>query len=195
MADLRSDDFRLARLLLLSHIDPLIVVEVANTAARHPKQVGLRNAVLFGTKVDPQLYSLLRQLVSGAISESFLHDMVEVITQAHIPNVDMEGLIVLGSLIPEWQVTPTPDGHRACGALHGPDGLCDLMMQPMMAFCNVFAALAEIWVKIAANVDLAKQARYRTNQPSFFDARLENLIRKELGLPTELVHGLMMNVP
>jgi hypothetical protein len=181
MVELNSDDFAATKLFLLSHVDPLYVVEILDRAAQHPHVAATPNTILFGTNVHPALRSLLRRLIAGALSDDFLRDLIDVISQSRL-NVDFAGLDVLRGLYPTMEVTDqlSPQHEQFTGAVRTTDAVCDLLLQPLMAFGNFFNSLAGEWPEIAANPELSAQVYYRTNQSNFFRARLENRIRLEL---------------
>lgn len=196
MVELRPDDFAGTRLFLFSHVDPLFVREITDRAFQDPAAVAIPNTLLFGSQVDLSLHLLLRRLVAGALDRVFLENLLKVVTQSRT-SVDFAGLRVLSQLDSTFTVleAPAPHNEQFAGAVLTNDAACDLLLQPLMAFSNFFNALAGDWPRIAANPDLSPQVYYRTNQSSRFRARLENRIRRELGMATTLLDSLILNIP
>jgi hypothetical protein len=185
-----------SRAFLLAHVDPMFAEEVMNRAARNPKLAAHPNAVIFGENVPHPLQALLRSIVSAALDASFLSDLCDVIEHARTPGY-ISGLRVIRQLPSTFVVTMPPPPHDVvtCGAVTAPDAVCDLLVQPLMAFVNLFVGLSTQWVQLADDPELAKKVFYRTNMATHVEARLENRIRLTLGLTTTLHEGGILNVP
>jgi len=196
MVELNSDDFVATKLFMLSHVDPLYVIEITDRVAQRPDLAATPNLVLFGTNVHVALRSLLRRLITGALDDKFLNDLFDVILQSRL-RVNFAGLDVLRGLDPTLEVLdpPPPYDDQFTGTMRAADPFCDLLLQPLMAFGNFFNSLAGEWPGFAANPELAAQVYYRTNQPNFFRARIENRIRLELGLTNRLMNSFIVNIP
>jgi hypothetical protein len=196
MSNLRPSDIAGTREFLLSHVDPLFAIEVADRAAHQPGIATHPNMVLFGSGVVPPLQPMLRELVGGALDEAFVNDLCDVLEHSRV-HLDLAGLRVLRGLSSRLTVTepPPPHDRSGSGAVAAPDAVCDLLIQPLMAFCSLYVDLSAEWVKLAEDPELTKQVFYRTNQSSYFEARLENLIRRALGLATEFSESYIVNIP
>lgn len=196
MSDLRPSDIAGTREFLLSHLDPLFAIEVADRAAHQPGIASHPNSVLFGSGVAPPLQPMLRALVAGALDDAFVNDLCDVLEHSRV-DLDLAGVRALRGLNSSFTVTvpPPPHDRVCCGAVAAPDAVCDLLIQPLMAFCSLYVDLSAEWVKLAEDTGLTKQVFYRTNQPSYFEARLENLIRRALGLTTGFSEGHTLNLP
>lgn len=196
MVELNSEDFGATKLFLLSHVDPLYVIEITDRASQDPSVAATPNTILFGTNVHVALRPLLRRLIVGALGDDFLRDLLQVMSQSRL-RVDFAGLDVLKGLDPTIEVldAPPPYHEQFTGAVRAADAACDLLLQPLMAFGNFFNSLAGEWPGIAANPELSAQVYYRTNQSNFFRARLENRIRLELGLTNRLMESFVLNIP
>jgi hypothetical protein len=70
--------------------------------------------------------------------------------------------------------------------LTGADAVCDLIMQPLMAFSNLVVFMSTGWETLPLNRENPRHVYYRTNQTSHFYARLENRIRLALGFTGSL---------
>ena len=81
------------------------------------------------------------------------------------------------------------------GAMSGTDAACDLLLQPLQAFSDLFKHLASLWIRIVGEPDLAGRVYLRTNLAYHFEAGLENRIRLALGLSPELLEGCVVNIP
>jgi hypothetical protein len=184
---LRADDFVGVNLFLLSHIDPLFAVEIADRAFRSPQTAARMSTVLFGEYVHPSLRALLCRLVGGALELDFVPEAISVVSQSSL-EVNLAGLDVIAHLPARLQVFNRSPEHPddLAGALTAPDAICDLLMQPLMAFSDLFSAIAGDWPKMASDPQFRASAFYVTNQSSFFRARVETLIALELGVPLRL---------
>jgi hypothetical protein len=186
------------RQILLSHLDPIFLVDVADRCARHPDAFSVPNVAYFGGGLDPALRPLLCGLLAEGLAPPFFDLAVTVIEQARL-SIDFAGLDVIRHLDPTIAVAPPEptDPPDIAGRIVAADALCDLLLQPLMAFCGLFYRLAAGPLALRANPEMAAQVFYRTTRPSYAEARLEVLIREQLGLNIEnpAESDQIMNVP
>lgn len=187
---LKPSDHNALRLYLLSHVDPHVTAKVAQRALSNSSSIVEPNVLLFGTEIVTVLYPLVREMIAGACQSTIVEDLASMI-ELSSPTTPLEGIEALRALNPELKVSPPsriiPDGFA--GALHAPDAICDLLLQPLMAFCDLFSHFASTWHQIATNAHLKNRTYLRTSQVDFFTARTENLVRLNLGhqyIPTEV---------
>lgn len=199
MIDLASDaEGVLVRQFLLAHLDPVAAVAVVDRAGEHRTASAASNVVFFGMDVDPALHRLLRRMLAGGVAPPFAELAVTVIEQARL-SVVVTGLVAIREMDDEIVVAPPEDADPAgiAGRIVAADALCDLLIQPVRAFCDMFYGLAADPLQLVAMPDVAPRVFYRTNRPSLFETRLEILIRDELGLPVEQMddEGSILNIP
>jgi hypothetical protein len=186
MNDSGATDGELFRQILLSSLDPLVMMDVVERCGRLPDTFVVPNALFFGVDIDPSLHGLLRRLVSGAVASPFAELMIAVIEQSRLPT-DFAGIEVLREMKYALEVAaPEPgDPPDLAGRIIAPDALCDLLLQPIRVFCDLFSGLATNPLWLAANPEIASQVFYRTVRPSYAETRLEVLILEELDLQIE----------